>query len=553
MDSTQTYKFIQESLKFKRNQEILTLSKYYLFSSIFELPQKDVLLFYPNKRTFSIVGLLHFTITEIQNNEFDLNAKLIQRKALNEVFSLYVKENAHSNLLNFLNKLNAKETDLIISINEVAKKYSIDYSILIDILQIETEQLLRIFIYTEDPDALFVDFLNSLKLIEEANINNNNIKFFLCNFISNYIEVVNPSEFYTLNNQITTAGIYSGVSIEILKEKLKFYRSILNSKEYITKRVEYLIKLNSISNGNLKYLMAILSEFNKRDLDFLINFSKLVYTPANNKEQIEPYHFEQITDSNLAYKFLEELRIKNIYIDEITQFFTLTLKYQMNFFEYFKDFNFTLLHFIFENASMLSVLFTTYEGDIEVEINAVNKDKVISRIENKAKFIVDTLSDFVGVPMNFEIYNLNRLQTILERVNELRTIVKDPQDSDGIILNILNASLKYNIITEIDARLINLDGITSEEIKEELQDINTKVVNAYKAILNGVYAVSKGYSMLNIARNSLASDNDINTAIEVKSIIENLRTIGFNNVFLSENKYFFVLNEEVLSEYLNTP
>lgn len=552
MDSIQTYKFIQESLKFKRNQEILTLSRYYLFSCIFDLPQKDVLLFYPNSKTFSVVGLLHFSISEIQKNEIDLNSKLNQRRALNEVFSFFIKDNAHVNLLNLLDNIQANEASVANKIQELANTYNLETNTLSNLLQIETEQLLRIFVFTEEPDQLFAEFLNNMSIIEKANINNNNIKFFLCNFISNYLEVVNGGEFYKLNNQITIAGIYSGVSVDILKDKLNFYRSILNSKEYVSKRVDYLVKLNGISKSKFKDLMTILSEFNKRDLDFLVSFSRLIYTPTQNKDDIAPYKFELITDSNIAYKSLDELRAKNILVEEITQFFNLTLKYQINFFEYYQEYNFTFLHFVLENASMLIILFFTYEGDVDVEVHLENKDRIISRIENKTKFIVDTLSDFIAVPLNFEIYNLNRLQTLLKKVVELRTIVSTPQDSDGVILNILNTSLKYNIITEFDARLINLKGIDSLEIKEELLEVNTKVVNAYKAIIGGIYGVSKGYSLLNVARNSLASDQDINTAIEVKLLLENLRLVGLSNVFLAEDKYFFVFSEEVLKEYLNT-
>lgn len=552
MKQNDIYTFLHNSLINKQKQEIFLLSKYFLFSSIFELPQKDILFFYPESKLFSAIGLLHFSKEEIVNNEIDVNAKLKLRKCLNDVYTKQINDNAYSDLLVLFRNLKNNDQNLISIIRGIASEYGIEPNTVTEILEAEAEQLLRIFKYSEEPQKVYEEFINNIEFIKNSNISNANIRLHLCNFISNYLETVNPDEFYMINNTITVAELYSGVNLGNIKNKLDYYSSVIRSEDYISKKIDYLIKINNSNKEEFKYLFSIISNLNKRDLEFLIDFSNHFYNDEKLSQEANQ-DMSLLTDSSKVYELLDNLRQKELFTDQITQFFMLTVKYQTDFLEYIKDFNITILHFIYENGGILNILFSTYEGAIDIDINNQTKNEIVLRIRNKTKFIVETLTNFIATPLNFEIYNLNRAQTLLKKVIKLRTHTQSSGDNNGIILNILNSVIKYKLLPvnelEVDLLINNTNKVNN--VIEQLSSINSSAVNAYKAIISGVFSTSRGYSLLSAARTKSMNQNDIGIAVEIMALIEDLRKIGFSNIFLEDNQHIFQLNKEVLIEYFN--
>lgn len=552
MNEEYIYQYLQGNIKYKLNQEKLTLARYYLFSSIFEIPQKDVIFYYPNNYTFSPIGLLHFSTKEILTNEIDLSKKLEQREILNKIYTHFIQGNTHTKLIELISNIYSKDETTLGFIRDLCSESQVDPALLLSLLKAEVEQLLRIFIYTEDIESLFNEFMKNIEIIKESNINNSNVRFYVCNFISSYLECINPAEFYKINNSITVAGITSGINLKVIKNKLDYYRSINAGSDYLLKKINYLIKLNSISKENFRNIFSSLSNLNQRDLDFLIEFSRTIFD--SSVKEVKMKDLNVITDDKDFYELLDRLREEKILNNEITQFFTLTLKYQCNFLKYYEEFNVSLLQFIYDNGPILQILFSTFEGNVELEIDEDTRTQIISRIENKSKFIADVLNDFIAVPINFEIYNLKRSIELLDTVIELRSIISTPKDDSGLIINIIETSIEHSIIKKEDIQIENIIDIFSSDsnyIKHILDFINEKAVKAYLSIINGVFSTSNTYSILQVREKNLLDEKDILITINVKSLLENLRLIGYNNIFLSENIHFEEENLEVLTEYLN--
>lgn len=576
--------YLNQLIEVNLYKELHTLNRYHLLSSITNLkfaPNSN--LFY---KYFNPIGLLHFTIQDIRSNTINLEAKKKVRELLNKFYKEKVSKNQNTSveLVTLFRDLlqNRLEINQYIQTLVTEFKTETNSEDIKSILISEIEQLLTLLKYSDEEELIFSTFLENITYINE--LKQENIVLQLCDYICDLAETLIEKELYFDSNSIyTLSNLNKGINLERVKSKLNFYKKLATYPN----TTQILETQRAIYNKNpqaYKSLMYTLSELKKSEIVALINICSICNQQTNTNLVIQEDFIQETNEEFLQWKenlnvhmkkasiledrymyikqFIEENLLSNIDLyNELKNNFSLLLKivvkYQIDIFEELEELNISLSELINSFSVMLYGFYLVFEGNLD-EITFYDFDitSVVKRVKHKCLFSIEILNRAVGNPFSINIYNIERMNTVFNILERLRTErPSQPQDNEGILLNILNNSFKIKIISPNQIDVINPlftpQEYSYDQILNSLNIINSLVSNYYKEILVEQSQKEHGFSLLTQILSG-EYDNDDTTIIKTyKTILDDLKKLGFNNIFISETNSFFKFEPSLLNEYLN--
>lgn len=576
--------YLNQLIEVNLYKELYTLNRYHLLSSIINLKfTANSNLFY---KYFNPIGLLHFTIQEIRSNTINLEAKKKVRELLNKFYKEKVSkdQNISVELVTLFRDLLQNKLEINQYIQTLLSEFNIETSSedIKAILISEIEQLLTLLKYSEEEELIFSTFLDNVKYINE--LKQENIVLQLCDYICDLAETLIEKELYFDSNSIyTLSNLNKGINLERVKSKLNFYKKIAtypNTNQILETQ-------KGIHNKNplaYKSLMHTLSELKKSEIVALLNICSICNLQANTYLVMQEDFIQEISEEFLQWKqslnvhikkastledryvyikqFIEENPLSNIdlYNELKSSFITvlnIIVKYQIDIFEELEELNISLIELINSFSVMLYGFYLVFEGNLdEITFFEFDINSVIKRVKHKCLFSIEILNRALRNPFSINIYNIERMNTVFNILERLRTErPSQPQDNEGILLNILNNSFKIKIISNNQIDVINPlftpQDYSYDQILNSLNIINSLVANYYKEILLEQSKKEHGFSLLTQILSGDYDDEDVTIIKTYKTILDDLKKLGFNNIFVDDKISFFKFENALLNEYLN--
>lgn len=557
--------------------ELVELARYNLLDLIFK-PESVLhqvgINFDSITNIFSNVGLLHLDTSKISEDEFNFKVQI--RKYLNKIYS--------SSLIEF------NETELVdlLYIEEITPVLNINIEsglieTTLEILKQEVIQLLTLKKYFIDDKVFLKEFIKVAQHLEEEKFNKEKYFFDLAEQVCSITDLfVDKSE---LTNIITITGLDGGLSkskieseiskIELYISQKESFNNVFNSK---------LISRLSENTSTFKMLLQYISKLDNKDI---MAFSIFIKNTSNNWTTLKDTNIELsaeghnrisiiLSDSNDIYSKYNN--IKTILFDEyeirkdvlilelIKQVDALTqisILKGITIFDYFEECSVSIREVFETFGDWLEILYSILEGNLDEIINDYNNSGI--NVKKLDKYVFTRLLSFkleLGRILNwsqerYSEYNLYYSSTVLNYIYDLRNedIEDDNIDHLGIILAVLNYSLKFNIISNQNEDIINVlstpEDFNTLDIWNMLIEVNNLAVVKYLNILNLWEQKTHSYSILiNPKLKTNMNQNSINELLLFKKIFDELAKIGIKNIFITSSSNFVITKYELLVEYL---